>query len=105
MPKFYKPQSEKIKKYKVGFIPHYVDISHPLSERLIEEFGFHLPAVEKNQLNLEVVDEVYKILTDPVYHNKVVKHNLEVLYRNLEHRIIADKLRPLIIKLFTQIIN
>ncbi len=71
----------------------------------IEQYGFHLPAVEDNQLNEEVVEEAYKILTDPVYHNKVVKHNLEVLYRNLEHRIIADKLRPLITKLFTQIIN
>ncbi len=71
----------------------------------IEQFGFHLPAVENNVLTDEVVEDAYKMLTDVVYRNRIVKRNLEVLYRNLEHRIIAEKLRPLITKMFTQIIN
>lgn len=71
----------------------------------IEELGFHLPAVEECQLTDELVDEAYHMLTDVDYRNKVVKHNLEVLYRKLDHKIIADKLRPLITKMFTQIIK
>jgi hypothetical protein len=71
----------------------------------IEQYGFHLPAVDNNVLTDELIEEAYKILADPVYRNRIVKHNLEVLYRSLEHRIIAEKLRPLITKMFTQIVN
>lgn len=71
----------------------------------IEPLGFHLPAVENCELNDDIVEEAYHILSDPVYRNKVVKHNLEVLYRRLGHRIIAEKLRPLITSMFTKIVN
>ena len=71
----------------------------------IEHLGFHLPAVENCQLNDAIVEDAYAILNDPVYRNKVVKHNLEILDRKLGHRKIAEKLRPLITSMFTKIIN
>jgi len=71
----------------------------------IEHLDFHLPAVENCELNDEIVEDAYHMLIDPVYRNKVVKHNLEILDRRLGHRKIAEKLRPLITSMFTKIIN
>jgi hypothetical protein len=66
----------------------------------IEKFGFELPAIDNGGITSELVDSAYKLLTDVAYSNKVVFHNLKVLKKNLDHKIIADKLKPLILNMF-----
>ncbi|MFV0593076.1 MAG: hypothetical protein ACK5M7_17010 [Draconibacterium sp.] len=62
----------------------------------IEKYGFELPAIENALLTPELVNAAYRLLTDIPYRNCVVKHNLKVLKENLDHRIIAEKLLPII---------
>lgn len=62
----------------------------------IEKFGFELPAIENGKVTDELVDAAYRLLTDKKYRNRVVLHNLKVLKENLDHKIIAEKLEPVI---------
>lgn len=62
----------------------------------IEKYGFDLPAIDGGGVTKELVDSAYRLLTDIPYRNKVVKHNLKVLKEKLDHKIIADKLEPII---------
>lgn len=71
----------------------------------IEPLGFNLPSVDDCRLTDELVETSHRILTDLHFRNKMVKHNLEVVDRNLEHRIIAEKLKPLLTNIFTKIVN
>lgn len=71
----------------------------------IEHLGFSFPAVEKCILTDESVNESYELLIDYKKRNQVVKHNLETLSEKLDHRIIAKKMKPLITKMFTRILN
>ena len=71
----------------------------------IEHLGFKFPSIDNCILNLEVIEEAYKLLTDMKARNKNVRHNLEVLNQKLDHKIIAESLQPLIIKMFTRILN
>ncbi len=71
----------------------------------IAPYGFQFPSVTNCQLTGEVVDESYRVLTHMQARNQMVKHNLEVLHRKLDHKIIAEKLKPLIMKMFTRILN
>lgn len=70
----------------------------------IEQFGFKLPATENAKITPELVDETYRLLTDIPYRNKVVLHNLQVLEKNLGHHIIAEKIAPLIVDIFTKML-
>jgi mannosylglucosylglycerate synthase len=71
----------------------------------IEPLGFNLPAIDNCLLTDGLIDVSYRILTDRLFCNQMVKHNLEVIFRNLDHRIIAEKLKPLLINIFTKIVN
>ncbi len=71
----------------------------------IEELGFTFPSVEECELTEEAIEESYLLLTDYKKRNHVVRHNLEVLSEKLDHRIIASKMKPLINKMFTRILN
>ena len=71
----------------------------------IEHLGFQFPTVENNEITHEAVEESYQILTDIKKRNQIVKHNLDILNQKLDHRIIAEKLRPLIATMFTRILN
>jgi len=71
----------------------------------IEELGFDIPAIEDGILTPEIIEQAYLLLTDCKFRNKVVKHNLEILNQKLGHKIIAEKLEPLIYKMFTRILK
>lgn len=71
----------------------------------IEHLGFEFPSVENNVLTEELIDQAYEILTNNKVRNRIVRHNLKILEQKLDHRIIAEKLRPLINKMFTRILN
>lgn len=71
----------------------------------IEELGFDLPSTEDGVITQHVVEQGYRLLNDYQFRNSVVKHNLHILHTKLDHKIIADKLKPLIVKMFTRIIN
>ncbi|WP_321373913.1 hypothetical protein [uncultured Draconibacterium sp.] len=62
----------------------------------IEQYGFDLPAIDGGGVTEELVNSAYRLLTDIPYRNKVVMHNLQVLKEKLDHKIIADKLEPII---------
>jgi glycosyltransferase involved in cell wall biosynthesis len=62
----------------------------------IEKYGFDLPAIDGGGVTTALVEAAYKLLTDIEYRNKVSLHNLKVLKENLDHRIIAEKLEPII---------
>lgn len=66
----------------------------------IEKFGFDLPAIDNTALTDELVDAAYRLLTDIPHRNKVVKHNLKVLKENFDHKIIADKLKPVLLDMY-----
>ncbi len=71
----------------------------------IEGLGFKFPTIENCQLTDDVVNKAYEILTNYKVRNKIVRHNLGVLKEKLDHRIISEKLKPLVIKMFTRILN
>ena len=71
----------------------------------IDHLGFEFPWVENCELTDEVVNQGYELLTNNKVRNLNIKHNLQVLNEKLDHQIIASKLRPLIVKMFTRILN
>jgi hypothetical protein len=71
----------------------------------IEHLGFRLPAIDNDNLTDEVVEETYRLITDIGYRNQMILHNLKVLNEKLGHAIISDKLRPLIVNMFTRLLK
>lgn len=71
----------------------------------IEHLGFRFPAIQNTGVSDEVIERAFEILTDNILRNSIVNHNLQVLKRELDHKIIAEKLKPLVIKMFTRILN
>jgi glycosyltransferase involved in cell wall biosynthesis len=68
----------------------------------LEPLGFDLPYIEDNILSPEIVETTYRLATDYTYRNRVVFHNLTVLSQKLGHRVIAEKLAPLVGNIFTR---
>ncbi len=68
----------------------------------IESYGFNLPYIDDVMLNKELVNKAYDIFNNPSVRNKMVQHNLEILEGKLGHRVIAEKLEPLIRNMFTR---
>lgn len=76
---------------------------YPIYIEEIEPLGFELPSIENCVITDEIINETYALLTDVQRRNWVIHHNLQILYRKLDHSIIADKLVPLIQNIFTRI--
>lgn len=68
----------------------------------IEQFGFKLPSIDKLRITDEIVDDAFNIFRDIKRRNEMVRHNLGILSEKLDHAIIAEKLEPLIQKMFTK---
>jgi len=68
----------------------------------IEQLGFDLPAIDNLQMTADIVEKAFLTLTDNRERNKMVRHNLQILNDKLGHKIIADKLEPLIVNMFTK---
>ena len=71
-------------------------------KRDIEKLGFDLPSIEDGSITPELVDQAYQLIYDIPFRNRMVRHNLEVLERNLSHKIVAKKLAPFIREIFTR---
>ncbi len=71
----------------------------------IQQLDFRLPSIDDCLLDENLVNEAYKLLTNFKYRNKIIKHNLEVLNLKLSHDIIAEKLSPLIVNMFTKVLK
>ena len=71
----------------------------------IEHLGFKLPAVENGTLNDEIIEEAYSVLTDMKKRNEMIHHNIKNLHEKLDHAIIAEKLNPLIERIFTKMLS
>ncbi|MFW6219148.1 MAG: glycosyltransferase [Bacteroidota bacterium] len=70
----------------------------------IEHLGFQLPAIENGLITDQVVEQAYELLTNMKKRKEVMLHNLNTLHEKLDHKIIAEKLSPLINKMFTRIL-
>lgn len=68
----------------------------------IKHLGFDLPSIDNCVMTDELVNRAFDLLTDIHYRNKVVRTNLTVLRDKLDHKIISDKLKPLIRNMFTR---
>jgi glycosyltransferase involved in cell wall biosynthesis len=68
----------------------------------LEPLGFDLPFVEDNILNPELIETTFKLATDMVFRNSLIRQNLEILSEKLGHRIISERLAPLINNIFTK---
>ncbi len=73
---------------------------YPIYESDIEPLGLKLPSVKNCKLNLKVIKECYELLTNIKIRNKVVTHNLKVMEEKLHHRVIAEKLTPIMTDIF-----
>ena len=69
---------------------------YDIYQRDIEPLGFSFPAITNGSLSDDVVEAGYDLITDCSKRNAHVNHNLSVLSTKLSHKIIADKLKPLI---------
>jgi len=68
----------------------------------LEPLGFDLPFIEDNILDPATIETAFKLVTDNVFRNRLIFHNLTILSQKLGHRIIAEKLAPLINNIFTK---
>jgi len=68
----------------------------------IEHLNFRLPPIEDCKITENLLEAAFLILTNNDYRNLLVKHNLEILESKLDHRIIAEKIEPLIVRMFTK---
>ncbi len=71
----------------------------------IEHLGFELPSIENKKLTNNIIEQAYTLLTNYTERNRVIEHNLQVLEDNLHHRVMANKLNPLIERMFTKIVQ
>lgn len=68
----------------------------------LEPLGFDLPFIEDNILDSGIIETAFRLLTDVVFRNRLIYHNLTILSQKLGHRIIAEKFAPLISNIFTK---
>jgi glycosyltransferase involved in cell wall biosynthesis len=68
----------------------------------IEPLGFKFPSVDNTTLTGKFIDQAYEILVDVKKRNQMVRHNLSILHEKLDHRIIAEKMLPLLVNMFTK---
>ena len=73
---------------------------YPVYQRYIERYGFDMPAVSNGVLTEEVIEETYRILTNPEKRNAMVHRNLQLLDSKLSHKLMAKKMKPLIENIF-----
>jgi hypothetical protein len=86
----------------VSFALPVVINKYEVYKKEIEPLGFKFPSVENTTLTDEVIDQAHEILVDVRKRNQMVKHNLDILHEKLDHRIIAEKMLPLIANMFTK---
>lgn len=73
---------------------------YPIYVSDIKKYGFKLPSIKDGVITKKIVDDGYELLTDYKKRNQVVKHNLRILEKKLNHRIIAKELDKLISNMF-----
>ncbi|OGV38435.1 MAG: hypothetical protein A2020_15380 [Lentisphaerae bacterium GWF2_45_14] len=69
---------------------------YEIYESDIKKYGFNFPSVKNCSITDESVEESFKLLTDIRYRNSVVKHNLQILERELSHKVIAENLEGIV---------
>jgi len=62
----------------------------------IEHYGLQCPSIENCELTNQIIDDSYLLLTNFAQRNQNIVENLKILESKLDHRIVADKLVPLI---------
>ncbi|MCK4997358.1 hypothetical protein KAS08_03560 [Candidatus Pacearchaeota archaeon] len=79
-----------------GLIP--VVYKYPVFKKDIEKFNFSLLALDKFEVEDDVLSETLKFLASKKLRHKMVDNNLEILKEYFPHKIIASKLERAIIK-------
>ncbi|KKR03607.1 MAG: Glycosyl transferase group 1 [Candidatus Uhrbacteria bacterium GW2011_GWF2_39_13] len=68
---------------------------YDIYKRDIAQLGFKFPSTENCKLKKGLVEKAFRLITDIRHRNKIVIHNLEVLNKNLNHRIIAKGMKKI----------
>jgi mannosylglucosylglycerate synthase len=66
----------------------------------VKPLGLKVAQIDNCKLTKDAVDQGYKYLENKKIRQDTIKHNLEVLDNMLNHKVMADKLSPLILNLF-----
>lgn len=73
---------------------------YPVYKKDIEPLGFMLPAIEDGQFTDSFLDEAEALIVDPQRREKVVRHNLSILDKKLNHRVISKKMEKVLHNMF-----
>lgn len=66
----------------------------------VKPLGLKAASIKKCNLTDSAINKCYDYLTDAKVRNETIKHNLEVLENALSHRVLAEKLTPLLQNMF-----
>lgn len=71
----------------------------------IEHLGFDFPYTDNEGVTEDLLNNAFKMLTDIEYRNKMARNNISVINHKLSHKIIAEKLNPLIENCFKKLLR
>ncbi len=73
---------------------------YPVYKKDIAPLGLMLPAIEDGQFTDEFLEEAEALVVDPHRREKVVQHNLSVLDKKLNHKVISKKMEKVLHNMF-----
>ncbi|MDP6490591.1 MAG: hypothetical protein QGH42_07765 [Kiritimatiellia bacterium] len=68
----------------------------PVYDSDLAQYGFDLPTTRDCAITPELIDQATRLLDDTVRRNTTVRHNLDIMERRLSHRVLAERLKPVI---------
>jgi len=73
---------------------------YPVYKKDIERLGFMLPAIDDGQFTEDFLQAAEALVIDPQRRAEVVRHNLSVLDRKLNHKVISKKMEKVLQNMF-----
>ncbi len=73
---------------------------YPVYKKDIEPLGFMLPAIEDGQFTGDFLEAAEALVADPQKRAEVVRHNLNVLDKKLNHKVISKKMEKVLHNMF-----
>ncbi len=73
---------------------------YPVYKKDIEPLGFKLPAIENGEFTEGFLQAAEALIVDPQQRAEVVRHNLSVLDKKLNHKVISKKMEKVLHNMF-----
>jgi hypothetical protein len=73
---------------------------YPVYQKDIERLGFMLPAIDDGQFTEAFLQAAESLVIDPQRRAEVVRHNLSVLDKKLNHKVISKKMEKVLQNMF-----